>query len=546
MPIELDYEAISTNGQLRARVTATQNGRTVWRDTIDLGSAIRRQQFAREASTRAGVSLQEIEHALLQMGDRQAQQQAIDAAVQDGPADPHRLAGACIQNNWNEAGVPTVRHWRDEFHLWNGTAYVPLSVTELRSRVTATVRAEFNRLAMAGVADREGHKLKVTRPIVADIAQALASTVQVSDAVDQPAWLDGTAPAPITQLIAAPNGLVDVVAFAEGRPYLYDPTPRLFTPNGIDYNFDPEAACPQWLDFLNRVWPDDPESIETLGEMFGYCLLPDTSLQKAFLLVGPKRSGRGTMMRVLAKALGPSNVVGPTLKSLQGDFGLQPLLGKLVAVISDARLSGRHDIATIVERLLSISGEDRQTVNRKRITMVTTTLLTRIIVVTNELPNLRDNSGALAGRFVILRTTRSWYGQEDSHLTNRLLDELPGILNWAIEGLRRLRERGHFIQPSSAVEFIRHMERLCSPIQAFLNDWCDVHPQAETPRYLLFQQWRSWCQLNNVHSGNEPTFGRDLRAVLPELGDSHPTIDGTRVWCYRGIRLRSSSSPAEL
>ena len=84
--------------------------------------------------------------------------------------------------------------------------------------------------------------------------------------------------------------------------------------------------------------------------------------------------------------------------------------------------------------------------------------------LTNELPGMRDASGALAGRFVILRLTESFYGKEDHQLTNRLRDELPGILNWAIEGWHRLRERGHFVMPSSAQEAVEEVADLGSPV----------------------------------------------------------------------------------
>jgi hypothetical protein len=66
------------------------------------------------------------------------------------------------------------------------------------------------------------------------------------------------------------------------------------------------------------------------------------------------------------------------------------------------------------------------------------------MMLTNELPRLLDNSGALANRFIVLVLERSFYGREDPALANRLLGELPGILNWAMEGYRRLRARGHF------------------------------------------------------------------------------------------------------
>ena len=75
---------------------------------------------------------------------------------------------------------------------------------------------------------------------------------------------------------------------------------------------------------------------------FGYYLLPDTAQQKIGLIVGPKRSGKGTIGRVLTGVLGRANVCGPTRASLGTNFGLWPLLHKQLAIISDARLSGRH------------------------------------------------------------------------------------------------------------------------------------------------------------------------------------------------------------
>jgi putative DNA primase/helicase len=79
----------------------------------------------------------------------------------------------------------------------------------------------------------------------------------------------------------------------------------------------------------------------------------------------PRRSGKGTIARVLTALLGRDSVVSPTLASLQTPFGLAPLIGKPLAIISDARLGSRSDQAAITERLLSISGEDGLTIDRK-------------------------------------------------------------------------------------------------------------------------------------------------------------------------------------
>jgi len=82
----------------------------------------------------------------------------------------------------------------------------------------------------------------------------------------------------------------------------------------------------------------------------GYCITPDTSQHKILLLVGPPRSGKGTIARVLRRLIGVENTVGPTLASLAESFGLEPLIGKPLAIIGDARLSAKSDRATVTER----------------------------------------------------------------------------------------------------------------------------------------------------------------------------------------------------
>jgi len=209
-----------------------------------------------------------------------------------------------------------------------------------------------------------------------------------------------------------------------------------------------------------------------------------------------------------------------------------------LAIISDARLSGRTDQAVVVERLLSISGEDSITVDRKHLAPWTGRLPTRFLILTNELPKLSDASGALASRFVLLCLKRSWYGVEDMMLTERLLDELPGILNWAIEGWRRLAERGYLIQPKSSEEAISQLEDLASPISAFLRERCTVEPGKSVEANELFHAWQGWCQATGrAGAGNIQSFGRDLRAAVPGLGISQPRMAGGRMRFYEGIDL---------
>src|SRR5262249_53944197 len=149
---------------------------------------------------------------------------------------------------------------------------------------------------------------------------------------------------------------------------------------------------------------------------------------------------KGTIAAVLRALVGEDNVCAPALSDFENSFGQQPLLGKALAIIPDARLTSRTNHGRLAETLLSISGEDAITGNRKHKDHVTVRLSTRVMILSNELPHLRDDSTALAGRFVTLQLSRSWAGKEDTGLKSRLLKELPGILLWAVEGLRRLRK----------------------------------------------------------------------------------------------------------
>src|SRR5262249_30425752 len=136
----------------------------------------------------------------------------------------------------------------------------------------------------------------------------------------------------------------------------------------------------------------------------------------------------------LRALVGIENTAAPTLAGLSDRFGLSALLDKSLAIISDARLSGRSDSAVVAERLLSVSGEDAQTVDRKHLDMVTTKLAARFVILTNELPRIADASGALMSRMIVLRLTKSWLDHEDTELTDKLLTELPSVLQWAIDG----------------------------------------------------------------------------------------------------------------
>jgi len=259
-------------------------------------------------------------------------------------------------------------------------------------------------------------------------------------------------------------------------------------------------------------------------------------MHKMLVLIGPIRGGKGTIARTLTKLVGKGNVAGPTLASLNSNFGLSPLLGKPLAIIADARL-GSAPSHTIVERLLSITGEDMLTIDRKYREPWTGRLPTRFVMLSNELPRFTDSSGAIATRMLVLQLNRSFLDREDRTIESRLEPELPAILNWALDGLGRLTANGSFTVPESSKAAATMMMDLASPVSAFVRERCELGPNKTVARDLLYLAWKLWAESNGHHAGAKITFGRSLHAAMPGLGRADIPLDDKRVHGYRGIGL---------
>lgn len=446
------------------------------------------------------------------------------------PSEPAAVARVLVDRHHRESdGILTLRAWRGGFHRWAGGCWVEAEEAAIRAWLYRQVEHATYEHPKNGPMP-----WAPTRHKIADLADALRAVTHLDEHVNPPAWLDDAAgDPPVGELVAVGNGLLHV------RTRLLHPhTPRLFNRVAVPFDYDPDAPAPaRWVKFLEELWPDDPDPAAALAEFFGYVLSGETRLHKILLAVGPTRSGKGTIARVLGALVGAGNVAGPTLASLGTNFGLAPLIGKPLAVISDARLGGPN-VHVVVERLLSISGQDRLTVDRKYREPWTGTLGTRLFVISNELPRFGDASGAIANRFIVLVATRSWLGAEDPGLTDDLLAELPGVLGWALDGLERLQRNGHFTEPASSTDAVIALQDLASPVSAFVRDRCTVGAAHEVLVEDLYAAWRSWCEEHGrSRPGSAQVFGRDLRAALPGVRMVRPRVDEGRERRYVGIGL---------
>ena len=454
-----------------------------------------------------------------------------NARVVPSPKSPMAVARALTMALYVNAEVLTLRDHRGGFYEWNGACWPQIDRRDIRGTA-------YRWLEHARYYDPEKGELPFnpSRRKIDDVIDALRAVVLLESSVEPPYWTSGTTNRPASETISMVNGLLHVPTRT-----MLPHTPHFFCRHSLAFPFSTECGSPQrWLLFLHELWGDDESSITALQEMMGYILGGDTRLQKIFLLVGPKRGGKGTIGRVLTGLLGAHNVAAPTLAGLSTNFGLSPLIDKPLGLIADARLSGRSDGRVVVERLLSISGEDSLTIDRKYRESWTGRLPTRFVVLTNELPRLTDSSGALASRFVIFVLRKSFYGEENPALTDELLTEAPAIFNWALEGLDRLNERGYFVNPESGREAVQELEDLSSPVSAFVRDGCVTGSYCAEPD-ALWEAWKCWCERENRHPGTKSVFGRDLKAAVPTVRRTRPRKNETRSYVYEGIGLREEN-----
>lgn len=424
-------------------------------------------------------------------------------------------------------GLTRLRFWRGSFWLWRHGAYREVSASEVRGRVVEAL----NRKAVG-----------VTTATTANVLAQVQSMAMLAGDLDPPRWLAGDKTWPTDEVLAARNGLFHLPSIVDGKsPWRLESTPRFFATAALNYDVDLDSPRPDsWLAFLDSIWGDDPEAVTLLQQWCGYLLTPDTRQHKILFLIGPKRSGKGTIARITKALIGPKNCCGPTLAGLADRFGLWALVGKSLAIISDARLSGRSDRAAVCERLLSVSGEDALDVDRKCLEPLRSVeLSTRFMLLSNETPRLTDASGALASRMMFLRMSRSWYGKEDHGLTERLLTELPSILQWAMRGWQELRDRGRFTVPESGRRLATEMEELASPVTAFARDECAMGPEYEVSRQDLHDAFVGWAKENGKKAVTDQAgFGRDLRAAIPGIEDIQHRVSGKPTRFYAGIGLK--------
>ena len=153
-----------------------------------------------------------------------------------------------------------------------------------------------------------------------------------------------------------------------------------------------------------------------------------------------------------------------------------------------------------------------------------------------------DEAGALAARMILIPMNESFFGKEDFDLTEKLLKERAGILNWAMEGWRRLKARGRFIQPASGMALVHKLRASTSTIGSFVLECCVLGPEEKISCDMLWSAFCEWSDRRGLSvTLSTNTLSAALHEIFPSIFTSRPRKDNEpdRPRFYCGVKLRN-------
>jgi putative DNA primase/helicase len=441
-----------------------------------------------------------------------------------------------IQANYILDGTTILRSYQGGWLNWCKNRYNPLPVDMLKGELYRYLVGK--QFVSNGPKGLEVKPYRPTGQKVRDILDAFSAWCPINQ--DPPVWLDDAEHPNPRDLIAFQNGILNVNEYIAGHDTLHNPDPKLFSLNVFPYNYDPELTSNIWYDFLVETFDGDEDSIRLLQQWFGYQCVADITLEKLMLFTGRPRSGKSTILEVMTGMLGEEQCVSTDFQSLASPFGRAPLVGKLSATLGDAKTPRATEADAALETILRIVGGDAVSINQKYQIAYTAHLITRFTVAMNDLPSFTDHARALAARTNVLNFPNSWIGREDFTLKGRLKNEaVQGrLINFALQGLKNLRQNKVFVVPKSSAETLAQMVEMTSPVTTFIDECCSIGPRYSITSSMVYEAWQRWCSVNGHKPGVKAQFGRLFLQACSVIGHTRNRVNGALAYTYTGITLQ--------
>lgn len=228
------------------------------------------------------------------------------------------------------------------------------------------------------------------------------------------------------------NGVLDISTL-KLKPH----SPDYYSTIQLPITYNPHEKCPRFEQFIQEITGGDNELGSVIQQMVGYCLCHNTKAEKAFFLYGSGKNGKSVLAKLIELLVGSENVSNVKLSQLNESFGLSSMVNKNVNISAENELTGKFDTGNFK----AIISGDTINVTRKYKSDVSTALNCKMIMLLNSLPNTADVTYGYFRKILIIPFTQTFDKNEDKFLIEKLIKELPGILNWALKGLEELQKK---------------------------------------------------------------------------------------------------------
>ncbi|MCK5216579.1 MAG: hypothetical protein KAJ93_02260, partial [Methanosarcinales archaeon] len=275
----------------------------------------------------------------------------------------------------------------------------------------------------------------------------------------------------------------------------------------VEYNRD--AECPAFNKFISEITnPEKPEDIQTLYEYIGYCLIPDTRIQKALMCIGTGSNGKSKLLEAIGAFVGSKNTSGQSLQKLENNpYSPAELFGKLVNIFPDLA-SGAIYENSVFKMLTGDEGEI--TAERKYEHQFKFKNTARLIFSANKLPPVPADDMAYMRRWVLLEFPHKFEGADiDINLGAKLstTEEQSGLLNIVIPALKTILKNGDYSNIQTTEEINRMYRINSDPIASFADE-CIVASEDDTWKILIYERYVKWCTENSKEPKTSPVFAK--------------------------------------
>lgn len=333
-----------------------------------------------------------------------------------------------------------------------------------------------------------------------------------------------------------------IVDFSGETPKRYAHTPSFINFNALPINYDPSAKCPRFHQFLSEIWGDDQTMKWQLIEWMGYLLIAGNHMQKMAIMMGVRRGGKSLIAKLCCALVGSENTTSTDLNDIYKDSTLQAMHMSSLTYMPDQHDVSFQNRSRALSTLKAVTGGDPigwHLIYKGRQSSV---INSKLMMTTNNLPSFNDASGAVVNRMLIFPFDRTFDGQEDFELEGKLMNELQGITNLALEGLERLRRNGRFTEPTRSAEEKEEVRNSMFSLSEFIESHCTLESDAISKVDDVYHVYKVWA----TASGVKLPF--DKARMVSELRNSPHGItktrlrlgkDGERHYVLRGIKVNT-------